>query len=174
MNAEVVNRLEKPDRWRFSLGGLLGFVTMVCVWLAVMGLRSYERELTVRCEKMPPNDHALIAWLQRNEATKDILVTRDADVLTIQVRKRQFVSSPGMLLIPMKTLGYGDVQTISYNWKSGWGFHFRPAFQWMLRNYWLVAITSSVAILAVIYVLSRKHRKSVKLDTGRENPQQVP
>jgi hypothetical protein len=123
---------------------------------------------------MPPNDHALIAWLQRNEGTKDILVTRDADVLTVRIRKRQFVSSPGRPLIPMKTLGYGDVQTISYNWKSGWGFHFRPVFQWMLRNYWLVAASSLAAIAGLIYVVFRKRRKLVELDTGRENPQQVP
>ena len=80
-------------RWRFGLGGLFGCVTLICVWLTMMSLRTTERSIDFHCGSLPPNDHALIAWFQRQEGTRDVSAARESDIVTVQIRKHEFFAT---------------------------------------------------------------------------------
>jgi hypothetical protein len=160
--------------WRFSLGGLFGFITVVCVWLTVMSLKTTDREITFHCGTLPPNDHALIAWYQRQEGTKDVRATRDGDSVTVRIKKHEFFPTFELSTPPMKDLGYGQVTTMGFRSSSGWKIDPRPAFQWGLRHYRIIAAAAAAAILLAIYLASRGNRKTAAGGTGPKNPEQVP
>ena len=166
--------IPQKARWRFSLGSLFAFITVACVWLAVMGLQTTDREITFHCERFPPNDHALIAWYQRQEGTQDVRATRDGDSVTVHIKKHEFFPTFEMSTPPLKDLGYGQATTMGFRSSSGWKFDLRPAFQWVLRHYWLVAGAAVTAIALALYVLLRGARKSTVGGTGPENSQRLP
>jgi hypothetical protein len=158
-----IKEAQHQHRWRFSLGALLSLVTILCLSLAVFVLRATEYELKFRCGKMPPNDHALVAWLQRQHDTRHVLVIRNADTVNVRIVKQEFLPTSEGLMPPLDQLGYGEVQTVSMGWTSGWHH---------VRSNWLSA-AAAILLLWLLYVLVRRLARRPVIRPDRTVPENL-
>jgi hypothetical protein len=159
----VATMSEAPRKppWQFSLGGLLGLVTTICIALAWLSIHRTEYALTTRCGQMPPTDHALVAWIQR-QGVANVRVTRDADVLVVNYERRELLPTFRHLMPPLADLGYRPARSAGVGWTARTYSPLTAAMERLRDDHTVsVVLALTVVCAAAVYArwrLSRRRR----------------
>jgi hypothetical protein len=111
---------------------------------------------------MPPNDHALIAWFQRQSGVQDVQVKRRIGSLTVGIEKRELWPTFQSFSPPLAELGYRNVEGTRFSWTSRPFPPFAATIRFFSDHYWLVAAVA-LSGAAVVFQWARRQLRPAPL-----------